>query len=490
MKASWLSAWLVAACGVVQAAPATSPPTIAIVLHDQAALRAAPRESAPQQAMLWQGDALELRGERLDHLLVYDHRRERAGFVRASQVRQVTLSASEAPELLSVLRFLRGMPGQEALGIAYAAAYLRAAPAEAITAEPFDALGAMAERLARRASSRQAKGLDAVLAAHLELAASYGVAMASVEHDGVLQLCYDGDAFRRVLAMPSASPEQQVRAVLALTRHDCIASTLRVVERQALDEARAAMLERVDHRMLPQPLRNRVLMRRAGVWSAVAFARTRQGADGGEAAQRALDALAGVDPNALHEADQAVYAEAAVRTGASRWAAEPAVAPPSSTRLAVLAQPGEPGQTCVQLVDTSAQPAKPLARRCTYGIAWTGSVRVNPSQQAVALAVQPLAGWRELWVFRRVKGQWVADVMPPPLGDPQLGVVEFAGWVPGGTQLLAAREARVDGRIVRSFEVLRIDTLAVVKRSASPSGVEAFRKWQDAGWRRQTVSVR
>ncbi|HJW10155.1 MAG TPA: hypothetical protein VJ598_00125, partial [Albitalea sp.] len=68
------------------------PATLAIVTQDQAALRAAPRASAQQQAMLWQGDALEIRGERMDYLQVYDHRRERAGYIRSSQVRRVSLA--------------------------------------------------------------------------------------------------------------------------------------------------------------------------------------------------------------------------------------------------------------------------------------------------------------------------------------------------------------------------------------------------------------
>jgi hypothetical protein len=105
---------------------------IAIVTQDQSALRAAPRESAAQQAVLWQGDSLEIRGQKGDYLQVYDHRRERAGYVRATQVRSQSLAPEAAPELLSVLRFLRDIPGSEALGISYAAAYLHAAPAAAI----------------------------------------------------------------------------------------------------------------------------------------------------------------------------------------------------------------------------------------------------------------------------------------------------------------------------------------------------------------------
>jgi len=127
----------------------------AIVTTDQTALRAAPHAAAAQHAVLWQGDVLEVRGQRMDHLLVYDHRRERAGHVLASQVRTTSALPAEAPELLAVLRFVRDTPGAEALGIGYAAAYLKAVPANAMTAEPFDALGTLADRLARRASSRQ-----------------------------------------------------------------------------------------------------------------------------------------------------------------------------------------------------------------------------------------------------------------------------------------------------------------------------------------------
>jgi len=110
--------------------------------------------------VLWQGDALEVRGRRLDYLRVYDHRRERAGFVRAAQVRMLSLQPQDAPELLAVVRFLRDTSGAEALGIGYAAAYLKAAPAGAIGAEPFDALGTMADRLARRASTNRNKAND------------------------------------------------------------------------------------------------------------------------------------------------------------------------------------------------------------------------------------------------------------------------------------------------------------------------------------------
>ncbi|MGZ8260871.1 MAG: hypothetical protein ACXWUL_10025, partial [Caldimonas sp.] len=63
-----------AMASVVGAAPAARPAadaaktaSMAIVMRDQTALRAAPRDSAPQQAVLWQGEVIEVRGERLDY---------------------------------------------------------------------------------------------------------------------------------------------------------------------------------------------------------------------------------------------------------------------------------------------------------------------------------------------------------------------------------------------------------------------------------------
>ena len=48
---------------------------VAIVTQDSAALRAMPRDSGTTQAQLTAGDALEVRGERMDYLQVYYHRR-------------------------------------------------------------------------------------------------------------------------------------------------------------------------------------------------------------------------------------------------------------------------------------------------------------------------------------------------------------------------------------------------------------------------------
>ncbi len=126
--------------------------SLAIVVQDHAALRAAPRSGATELTSLWQGEVLEVRGERAGYLSVYDYRRERGGYLKSEAVRTVGLGAADAPQLLAVLRFLRDSPGWEALGISYGAAYLKAVPANELTAEPFDAIASMAERLADQAS--------------------------------------------------------------------------------------------------------------------------------------------------------------------------------------------------------------------------------------------------------------------------------------------------------------------------------------------------
>ena len=355
----------------------------AIVTQDQSALRSAPRESAPQQALLAQGDSLEIRGQKGDYLQVYDHRRERAGYIRATQARSQSLKPEAAPELLAVVRFLRDTPGSESLGIAYAAAYLRAAPAEAINGEIFDALGAMAERLARRASARIGKPGGDALAAHLEVAASYGVEMLSFERDGQVQLCYNGDAHRRVLALP-ASDSQKALAALALTRHDCVPPTLSPTERFAQDNWRAEVLDRVETRDLPEVLKNRLHMRKAGVWASLAYQRARHpelaASSVHDAGARALQELAGVNKLELADTDAASYSDAAVRVGASRWAGEPLPADRGaavSGKPFVQMRPGQPGETCVQLLDATHDGKNPLLTRCTYAVVWAASASVN-----------------------------------------------------------------------------------------------------------------
>jgi len=399
----------------------------------------------------------------------------------------LSLTPAEAPELLSVLRFVRDTPGAEALGISYAAAFLKAAPAQSIDAEVFDALGSMADRLARRASSKLGKQDDALVSAHLEVAANYGVIFRGIEREDRVQLCYDGEAFRRVLAM-SADPQQRARAALGLTRPECVDPALRPDQRSDLDTWRAEVLERVKLDDLPPHVRNRIHLRRASVWSSVAYERARRNQPAQDAAQRALLELATVIPAELAEEDGGAYAEAGLRVGSVRWAAE--AGPAASGGLHLLTMSGRPGETCVALVDAAHDVQHALAQRCTYGVVWAASARADAQGAALTLAVQPMEAWREMWLFHRSGGQWIVDVLPPSASEPDLGYAEFAGWVPGGASVLVAREVCIDGRFRRSFDVVAIDTLAVLKSADKPASLSMFYRWQDAAWKRQTVSTR
>jgi hypothetical protein len=473
---------------------AAAPPeaAIAIVVQDRIALRAAARESAQLHALLWQGDTLEVRGRTLDYVQVYDHRRERGGFVRAGDLRLLALTPEQAPALLAVVNFLRDAPGAEALGIAYAAAYLKAAPAASIGPELFDALGTLAERLARRASLARGREAEEAVAAHLDVIARYGVALHSFERNGRMQLCYDGEAFRRVLALP-ASAEQKARAALALTRPDCIAPDLTPRLRHDLDAWRVDVLAHVPDSDLPDYLRNRLRLRRAALWSAVAFQRARRGEATQEAGELALQELAAVDPKQLAEADASAYTDAAIRVGASRWAAQPV--PPTGSGLGIALSPGESGQTCIELVQRDGEKSAKsggasLLRKCTYATVWPSSARTDASGSALVVAVQPLDAWRELWLFRRDGDGWRVDVLPPGDDLPELGYVEFAGWVPGGKQMLVAREVRQGNAFERRFELVDLASLVVLKHAAEPAHLSLFYRWQDAVWKQQTVSLR
>ena len=459
--------------------------TLAIVVQDQSALRVAPRTNAAQLSVLWQGDLLEIRGEHAGYLKVYDYRRERGGYVRGDAARTVGVSEADAAGLLAVLRFLRESAGAEALGISYGAAYLKAVPPRALSAEPFDAIGLMAERLADQASGTGVR--HANVAAHLEVVQQFGIRMHSFERNGHMQVCYDGEMFRRVLTLPGARGEERARAALALTRADCIDPSLGPSERALLDEERRALLAQIDERAVSETTRSRLRARRAAVWSSIAYERARRRESATAAAHSALAELAGVHPEDLGDDRRAEYLDAVLRVGATRWAAISPAAQEGPLRLGTTA--GEPGETCVQLEGAGQPAAKPLIRRCTYGIVWMASAQLIGDGRALVLAVQPLESWRELWLFHESAGTWRIDIVSPGLDDPEEGYVDYAGFAPGTGRLLIVREVKEGGRFRRRFEELRLSDLALLRQASSPELLADFGRWQDVSWRRDTLAL-
>jgi hypothetical protein len=499
------------------AAAAAAVMLVALVAEDPAVLRNAPRDNAPAQATLWRGDWLEVRGESAGFLRVYDHRRERPGYVRPAQVRVYGLDAAAAPELAAVVRFLRDATGYESLGIGYAALALRAAPAGADDSEILAAIGTMADRLARRASARRSDARDprdATLAAHLEVAESYGVKFKVVEALGGgrgdrdpaarTRICYDGEAWAEVLAAPSAPPLERARAALFLAGARCSdPGTLSPApsEERALNDQRIEALDTVDFptaSSIPASLLGRVRLRLAEALAWRAFDDARQGA--ADAAARAEAAavrqLALADRGVLAPEDLDLYESVAVRVAASRFASEPAAPPPPSRgkrAVSVELAARAPGETCVRVV--GADKGTVLGERCTFGVVWQSALRWAPSGTVATIAVQPLAGWTELWVLRagaEPAGAWTFETLTPATADPDsaAGYVECAGFSPDGARVLVAREARGAGVAVRRFQVLASSSLAVEIWAGSADKLGAFKRWSAPSWRAGTLALR
>jgi hypothetical protein len=479
---------------------------VALVVQDQAPLRAAAHENAPRQTNLTAGDWLEVRGERQGYLEVYDHRRERPGYVRPAAVRSYAIEEAAAPKLGTLVEYLRDAPGEESLGIGYVALFLRAAPASAVGPEVFDALGTMAERLGRRASARVARAGDGSLAAQLEVAESYGVHFVSFEREreGETRVCYDGEAFRHVLALGGSGPER-VRAALGLTDPRCVDPALGPTAAAALARSRAEILDRVDVTTLgPEvPLfeRARLRLRRAVVQADVAYfaARTGDLAGAKRASEGAKRELLAADRAVLADDDRLTYEEAALRVAAVRWASEPPAAAGAPLGLEVELAPGEPGQTCVRVQKRATPPSAPF-EHCTYGVVWPSSLRIAPHDAAVTMVVQPLAGWSELLVLHPGPAGWVADTMAPAAIDPELGYVELAGYSPDGAHLLVVRESRASGPLgaphslapwmQRTFQVVTTSALQVEKEASTLASFPTFRRWQAPEWQRGTLALR
>jgi hypothetical protein len=474
---------------------------VALVAEDGATLRNAPRADAPAQATLWRGDWLEVRGERAGFVQVYDHRHERPGYVRPTQVRGYRVEAASAPELGAIVRFLRDASGSESLGIGYAALALKVAPAGTDPTELYAAIGTMADRLARRISARRADAKDATLVAHREVAESYGIKFKVVEGDalgGRGMTCYDGEAWEGVLAASAAPPVERARAALFLAAERCRDAVPVPADERARNDRRIAALQAIDfpaERALPASLAGRVRLRRAEAFAWRAFDEARQGnADAAARAEAtAVRELALCDRGVLAQDDLDLSEEVAVKVAASRWATE---APPRDAgrrAIAVDFAPRAPGETCVQVRQANANDGRVLAQRCSYGIVWKSALRFAPSGTVATLAVQPLAAWTELWVLRRGDdGAWTIDTLTPATADPDAtpGYVESAGFSPDGKRLLVVREAHAGGRATRKFQVLATRTLAVERWSPSADKLGAFKRWSAPSWRAGTLVLR
>ena len=501
---------------------------VALVAEDPAVLRNAPRDNAPAQATLWRGDWLEVRGETAGFLKVYDHRHERPGYVRPSQVREYRMDESSAPELASVVRFLREASGYESLGIGYAALALRAAPAGVDTSELLAAIGSMADRLARRASARRADAKDATLAAHVAVAESYGVKFEVVDladvggrgsfDPGTLggfphppatgaawrsqapptRICYDGEAWAAVLASPTAAPTERARAALFLSVDPCRDPVQPPAEARLWNDRRLRALEAIDFAVagaLPSALGGRVRLRHAEALAWRAFDEARQAhADAASRAEAAaVRELALCDRGVLAPEDVDLYDETAVRVAASRWATEtrPKETDSRARKAVVSFASRAPGETCVRVTDGAGDKAPLLGERCTFGVVWPSALRWASSGELATLAVQPLPAWTELWVLRRAAdGTWGFETLTAATTEPDVGYVESAGFSPDGSRLLVVREVRIAGHVSRRFQVLLTPALSVEKWASSADKLVAFKHWSAPSWRAGTLALR
>lgn len=499
----------IGAAGAAVNSAATPAPRVALVVQDQVSLKAAARESAPAQTLLWRGEVVEWRAERGDHVQVWDHHRERGGYVRAAQLLLLDdtrdpVAAAEAMErLMAMLAYVQLQPGSETMGLGLAAAVIQLAPAVRLQgragAQVFEAIGLQADRLAERASSSATRSAreQAALSAHLDVAARHGVRFHSLTAADRVTLCYDGDAWRRLLASPAASADQKARAALALTRSECQPPDLHPRAREQADRDRAALLQAVPTAGLGPVWQQRMAWRTSAVHSSLAYAAARRGEPGAarDAARQAWTAYARVETSALVEEDVPMLTAAAMRLNAVRWAlVTPGGSSGSDTAasgaLTIRTRVQSDGQTCVVLEERRQGVPQLAVERCTWGLVWTASASASREGQALALAVQMADGWRELWVFRRSATGWTVDVLPPAAAEPGLGVAEFAGWVPGGRQLLVAREAVAEGRTLRRFEVVPLDTLVAERVAFEPEALGAFQRWADPGWKASSPAHR
>lgn len=447
-----LACTLAFSLAVVMPTPAQA--ATALVLPDQLALRAAAKDSAPLLTQLTRGEALELRGQQGDWLQVWDHHRERGGFVRSGALLAVE---TEPAALLVQLRLARQQIGQEALGLGLAAALIERADVDWLRgpqgAEMLEHLIALQQRLAERANAGNTSA-----ALQTQVAARYGQPLRQLTRaDGSQTLCPAVEPARLLRGLPGASPAQQARAGLQLAAGDCAVGTL---------DERLALLQELPLAPLPAPLRKALLLRRVGLQASLAYARRADETAARTAAQAALADWARLVPAEFDDDDQSLLREAAIRLAPMRWLAQES---PSLKRgkLALQRVAGGPGQQCLTFAAHT---------HCTHGQPLWASLRADGD--ALFMNVQSLEGWTELW---RLGADGSLQVLPPAAEGPGLGAVEFAGQERG--LLLVAREAVMNGKALRRFELLPTLHAAPQRWAGEPMLLAAFQRSAAADWK-------
>ena len=407
----------------------------------------------------------------------------RAGPLPARQRRAPRRSASASPPPGSRPRrpkTLRGAAGIEAL----------------------DALGTLrrpagAARLGRRRA--RARRREAALAAHLDVAARYGVAFASFERDG-----RDADLLRRRSVPPRPRAARRPAAAAGARRAGadaagCIDPALPRAERAAPRRlARRACSTASTRRGCRRYLKNRVAMRRASRVERASPSSARAGGDGAGGSGSGASArwpsspastrreLTDDDRRGATTTPRCASTPRAGRprrrrrrrVGARRRASPPRRASRarpaccSSTRRttgdAPLAQPLHLRRRLDRVGDASTARATRSRSRCSR---WRRGASSGSSARA------PTAG--------------ASSVLPPATQRARASATPSS---PAGCRAASrcwsrARRAAT-GSYQRSFELVRLDGLGTERQSADPASLGAFQRWQDAGWKRATVSLR
>jgi hypothetical protein len=362
------------------------------------------------------------------------------------------------------------------------------------------------------------RGFPSDLPAQIEVAESYGVHFRSVDPllaGGRARLCYDGDAWERVLSTPGAPPLERARAALFFAGGECLDPALPAAERRAWNDRRIQALESVDGAaapaippVIPAYLGARVRLRHAEALAWRAFDEARR-AGAGEASARAeggaIRELALADRGVLAPEDLETYDDVAVRVASSRWASEVPLKSPAR-RTSITVAPRGDGESCVRAVEGEGAKARVLVERCTYGVVWSASLRWSPVGNVATLAVQPLPAWTELWVIRRgaapandagapeaaasAASGWSIEPLVAATVEPDAGYVEAAGFSPDGAHLLVVREARGIGHPPRRFQMLSVPALTVEKQAGNADKLLSFKRWSAAWWRAGTLALR